>query len=141
MIRLFLLFMVLSAPAGAQVAVSTPAATVDQLYSGKGRDPLVPATMFGDQTGSSKLRAQTAVAASSFTVYNLTLTGVIEDARGKQALLSNAANDAVYTLKAGRLFDSKKKPVPGVSGVIRGKQVILLTDDKKVHQINLREKE
>lgn len=141
MFRLFLLFMVLVAPAGAQVAVSTPAATVDRLYSGLGRDPLVPATVFGDQTGSSKLQATASVAASSFTIYNLTLTGVMEDARGKQALLSDAANDAVYTLKAGRLFDSKKKPVPGVSGVIRGKQVILLTDDKKVRQINLREKE
>jgi len=141
MLRFFLLFMILGAPAGAQIAVSTPAATVEQLYPGKGRDPLVPATVFGDQTGSPRFQAQATVAASSFTIYNLMVTGVLEDAGGKQALLSDAANGAVYTLKTGRLFDSKKKPVPGVSGVIRGKQVILLTDDKKVRQINLREKE
>ena len=141
MLRFFLLSMVLSAPAGAQVAVSTPAATVDQLYSVKSRDPLVPATVFGDQTGSDKLQAQAAVASSTFTIDNLVLTGVMEDSRGKQALLSDAANGAVYTLKVGRLFDSKKKPVTGVSGVIRGKQVILLTDDKKVRQISFREKE
>ena len=46
--RLFSLLMVLSAPAGAQV-VSTPAVTVDQLYPGKDRDPLMPAIVFGDR--------------------------------------------------------------------------------------------
>ena len=137
----FLLFAGLSAPALAQVAVSTPAATVEQLYPGLGRDPLMPATVFNDQTGAAKAQAAAGVSVSSFSVYNLNLTGIMEDAGGKQALLSNAVTGSVYTLKAGRLLDSKKKPVPGVSGIVKGKQVILLTDDKKVRQINLREKE
>ena len=138
MLRFFLTLTVLCSPAAAQVAVSTPAATVEQLYSGKHRDPMVPATVFGDQTGAAKPQEQAAVSTSSFSVYNLTLAGVMEDSKGKQALLSNPAG-AVYTLRAGRLFDGKKKPVPGVSGGIRGKQVILLTDDKKVREISLRE--
>ena len=139
MLRLILISTALGAPAGAQVAVSTPAATVEQLYPGNSRDPMLPATVFGDQTGTARPQAPAAVAASSFTVYNLALTGVMEDSKGKQALLSDVSNGAVYTLKGGRLFDVKKRPVPGVSGVIKGKQVILLTEDKKVRQINLRE--
>ena len=139
MLRFFLFFMGLCAPAAAQIDVSTQAATVDQLYHVLGRDPLVPSVVFESQAGSDKLQAPGAVAVSSFSIYNLSLTGIMEDSGGKQALLSDTVNGKVYTLKAGRLLDSKKKPVPGVSGVIKGKQVVLLTD-KKIRQIDLREK-
>ncbi|MBI5743832.1 MAG: hypothetical protein HY952_04730 [Elusimicrobia bacterium] len=141
-----------AAPAPAQVFVSTPAATVDQLYKPVNlRDPLLPATVFGDQKAPSSAPKQEqaagpaaaapAVAKGSFTVYGLVLTGVLEDASGRQALLRDQATGLLYMLKAGRLLDSKKKAVPGVSGVVKGKQVILMTEDKKVHQLNLREKE
>lgn len=133
-----------AAPAGAQVQVSSPAVTVDQAYRPVNpRDPLVPATIFGDQKGApgAARAAAPGVAKGSFTVYGLTLTGVLEDSRGRQALLRDQATGLLYTLKAGRLVDPNKKTVPGISGVIKGKQVILLTEDKKVHQINLREKE
>ena len=132
-----------AAPACAQVAVSTPAATVEQLYHPVNqRDPLLPATVFGDEKGgfAGKLEGS-AVVRTSFTIYGLTLTGIMEDSRGRQALLRDATTGAVYTLKAGRLINSKKKTVPGVSGVIKGKQVVLMTDDKKVHQLTLRGKE
>lgn len=142
-------FAACAAPAAAQVAVSTPAATVEQVYKPVNpRDPLVPATVFGDQKGPGKAQAKGApaaasapVAASSFTVSGLALTGIMEDSRGRQALLRDQASGQVYVLRGGRLFDPKKKPVPGISGVVKGKQVILMTEDKKVHQLNLREKE
>ena len=132
-----------AAPAAAQVAVSTPAATVEQLYRPvNSRDPLLPATVFGDEKGGLKGKLDgSAAVKTTFTIYGLTLTGIMEDSRGRQALLRDAANGEVYSLKAGRLIDSKKKIVPGVSGVIKGKQVTLITEDKKVHQLNLREKE
>ena len=132
-----------AAPAAAQVAVSTPAATVEQLYHPVNpRDPLLPATLFGDEKGGQKGRLDgAALVKTTFTIYGLTLTGIMEDSRGRQALLRDTANGEVYSLKSGRLVDAKKKTVPGVSGVIRGKQVTLMTEDKKVHQLNLREKE
>ena len=131
--------------AAAQVAVSTPVATVEQTYMPVSmRDPLLPSTVFGDQKGVSA-RPKGAAAAQpvekgTFSVYGLTLTGIMEDSRGRQALLRDASG-AVYTLKAGRLTDAKKKAVLGISGVVKGKQVVLMTEDKKVHQLNLREKE
>lgn len=141
-----LLFIVCAAPAAAQVAVSTPPVTVDDVYAPVSfRDPLVASTVFGDQKGATakprdKSGAAAAVEKGTFSVYGLTLTGIMEDSSGRQALLKDASG-AVYTLKAGRLSDAKKKPVPGVSGVVKGKQVVLMTEDKKVHQLNLREKE
>ena len=44
------LFLCCASAAAAQIAVSTPAATVDQLYKpANGRDPMLPATVFGDR--------------------------------------------------------------------------------------------
>jgi len=132
--------------AAAQVAVSTQApATVEQAYKPvNARDPLLPATVFGDQKAPGRTARPGAdslqVEKGTFTVYGLTLTGILEDSSGRQALLRDASG-AIYTLKAGRLIDSKKKAVPGVSGVVKGKQVVLMTEDKKVHQLNLRERE
>lgn len=134
-------------PAAAQVAVSTPAATVDQMYRPVNpRDPMLPATVFGDQKGTGRMPSRKGPAAeeavkSSFTIYGLALTGIMEDSRGRQALLRDQATGLLYVLKGGRLLDEKKKPVRGVSGSIKGKQVILMTEDKKVHQLNLRDKE
>jgi len=137
------LFAAAALPAAAQVAVSTPAATVEQFYKPVSlRDPLVVSTVYGDSKGKGKpAGAQPSVAATTFTVYGLTLTGIMEDSRGRQALLRDAATGALYTLKGGRLTDSKKKAVPGVSGLVKGRQVILMTEDKKIHQLTLREKE
>ena len=139
-------FLLLPAAAAAQVEVSTAAPlTVEQAYRPVNtRDPLLPATVFGDQKNFGRISREVAVSTgterSSFSVYGLALTGILEDSSGRQALLRDASG-ALYTLKAGRLIDSKKKAVPGVSGVVKGKQVVLMTEDKKVHQLNLREKE
>lgn len=137
-----------AAPAAAQVQVSTPALTAEQAYKPSNqRDPLVASTVYGDQkgTGEAKRAAagdnkSSAVEKGTFSVYGLKLTGIMEDSRGREALLRDAAG-AVYMLKSGRLTDSKKKVVPGVSGIVKGKQVTLMTDDKKVLHLNLRENE
>lgn len=136
-----------AAPAAAQVQVSTPALTVEQAYKPvNGRDPLLVSTVYGDQKGTGESKkpaagdAKAAVEKGTFSIYGLTLTGIMEDSRGREALLRDAAGN-VYTLKAGRLADVKKKTVPGVSGVVKGKQVTLMTEDKKVLHLNLRENE
>jgi len=97
--------------------------------------------VFGDEHAPGSRVAVSSVADSTFSVYNLSLTGIMEDSRAKEALLSDRSAGRTYVLKGGRLFDSKKKQVPGVSGVIKGKQVILMTSDKQVNQLNLRENE
>lgn len=143
--RIFLAAILLTAaiPACAQQSlITTTTVTVEQLYVTKNlRDPLLASTVYGDSKGRDKLKgAQAGVAASSFTIYNLALTGVMEDSRGRIALLRDTATGALYKLQSGRITDSKNRPVPGVSGVVKGKQVVLMTEDKKVNQLNLHER-
>jgi hypothetical protein len=122
------------------VAVSTPVPTVEQVYRPANmRDPLKVATMFGDEHAPSARAAVSDLARSTFSIYSLALTGIMEDSRSKEAMLVDNSTGEIYLLKGGRLLDSKKKQMPGISGVIKGKQVILMTEDKKVHQLNLHE--
>jgi hypothetical protein len=124
------------------VAVSTPAPTVEQVYRPANmRDPLKVSTAFGNEHSPKAAAVVAGVAGSTFSVYNLSLTGIMEDSRSKEALIADKTTGLTYILKGGKLLDSKKKQMPGVTGVIKGKQVILLTEDKKVHQLNLHEKE
>ena len=125
------------------VAVSTPTLTVEQVYRPASmRDPLKVSTSFGDEHSPKAAKiAPAELSKSSFSVYNLSLTGIMEDSRSKEAMLADKTTGLMYILKGGKLLDSKKKQLPGVTGVIKGKQVILMTEDKKVHQLNLREKE
>ncbi|MBU2573770.1 MAG: hypothetical protein KKH28_06835 [Elusimicrobia bacterium] len=143
---LFLIGAVVPGPACAADApaagVSTAALTVDQFYRPVSqRDPLKASTVYNDEQGPTSKSVMADIAKTTFSVYNLFLAGILEDARSKEAMLTDSATGAFYTLKAGRLLDSKKKQVPGVSGVIKGKQVILMTEDKKIHQLNLHQKE
>ncbi|MBI4802591.1 MAG: hypothetical protein HY796_08725 [Elusimicrobia bacterium] len=130
------------AAAAPAAGVSTAALTVDQLYQPlTQRDPLKEATVYTDEHGPKAKGAVADITKTTFSVYNLSLAGITEYARSKEAMLTDPTTGAFYTLKAGRLLDSKKKQLPGVSGVIKGKQVILMTEDKKLHQLTLHQKE
>ncbi|PKM97344.1 MAG: hypothetical protein CVU79_08780 [Elusimicrobia bacterium HGW-Elusimicrobia-3] len=126
--------------------MSTPPATAEVAYRPVNpRDPMIPSYVYGDLTGTGSLKTKSDVPAESvakgtFTIHELTLTGIMVDSRGRQALLRDDAGN-MYTLKAGRLNDSTKTNVPGVSGIVRGKQVTLMTRDKEVRRLTLGEKE
>ncbi|MBI4656008.1 MAG: hypothetical protein HY746_04570 [Elusimicrobia bacterium] len=116
--------------------VSTQVLRVEQIYRPVVyRDPLVQSTVYGDAKSKAAPEANAVeIAKSTFTVYDLELTGLMEDSKGKQAML-------IFILKAGRLFDGKKNTVKGITGIIRGKQVVLMTEDKKVVPLNFQEQE
>ncbi|MFA6434476.1 MAG: hypothetical protein WCW52_07260 [Elusimicrobiales bacterium] len=140
------LFPLIPAAARAQVPAaagfSTAAVTVEQAYHPSNtRDPLKISTVFGDEHAPTARAASAELARSTFSVYNLTLTGILEDSRSKEAMLRDLSTGVVYFLRGGKLLDSRKKQLPGVSGVVKGKQVILMTEDKKIHQLTLHEKD
>jgi len=105
------------------------------------RSPMKASTIAQDEHGPNSKASLSDIAKATFSVYNLSLTGLLEDPRSKEAMLIDSTTGFFYTLKAGKLLDSKKKQVPGVSGVIKGKQVVLMTEDKKIHQLTLHKKE
>ncbi|MCK4935389.1 MAG: hypothetical protein KAR84_00935 [Elusimicrobiales bacterium] len=123
------------------VEVSTPTLTVEQVYRPVTlRDPMVVSNVFGDQKPWPSVKVSE-VSKTTFSIYNLSLSGIMEDSSGKQAMLKDKNTRQTYILRFGKLVDGKKKTVKGVTGVIKGKQVILMTEDKKIFPINLREKE
>ena len=125
----------------ATVEVSTAALTVEQVYRPVTlRDPMVVSNVFGDQKPWPPVKVSE-VSKTTFSIYNLSLSGIMEDSSGKQAMLKDKNTRQTYILRFGKLVDGKKKTVKGVTGVIKGKQVILMTEDKKIFPINLREKE
>lgn len=149
-------FLLAPSPAAAQQAplASTAAVTVEQAYAPVNkRDPMVVSTVYGDTKVSGRAAKAVSAAAGSarqlqaaapagvFSVDGLSLTGIMEDSNGRQALLRDGATGALYTLKAGKLRDAKKKAVPGITGFVKNRQVILMTEDKKVHQLGLPEKD
>ncbi|MCK5105924.1 MAG: hypothetical protein KAQ76_00025 [Elusimicrobiales bacterium] len=131
-------------PAGDKVfnvEVSTPVQTVEQVYNPVSlRDPMVVSEVFGDQKTWPAVK-KSEISKTTFSIYNLSLSGIMEDSSGKQAMLKDTKTMQIYVLRLGKLVDGKRKTVKGITGVIKGKQVILMTEDKKIFPINLREKE
>lgn len=126
------------ASSSTQTAKSSAAAlTVEQLYrSDNLPDPFVAAGMGGEV---KRVQVQSS-APVPFSIHDLILTGIMEDSKGKQAVFSNPNTGQSYLLSGGKLLDGKKKPVGGITGVIQGKQVILMTEEEDVQPFNLHEK-
>jgi len=122
------------------VAVSTAAPMepgVNDLYPFERmhlRDPFMQlggSSGYGDQEGDIPV----------FSIHNLVLKGIMQDSSGDFALFVDAASGANYVLRKDVLYDIKRKPVPGVSGIIKPQQktVHLLTLDKDVQTFILGE--
>jgi hypothetical protein len=129
-----------TAPAvpGAVGTSTAPAAesevTVESLYPVDHlRDPFV-------HLGAGRGRAR-AFSLQDFSIHKLSLRGVMHDAGTDFALFVD--NDAGwgFLLRKGRLYDPKKKVVPGVSGFIKGKNVTLTTPDGDVQVFQLGKEE
>ncbi|MBU2530339.1 MAG: hypothetical protein KKD35_04800, partial [Elusimicrobia bacterium] len=68
----------------AAVEVSTPTLTVEQVYKPVSlRDPMVISTVFGDQKTWPTVKTSE-VSKTTFSIYNLSLSGIMEDRSGKQ---------------------------------------------------------
>lgn len=123
-------------PAPLAVAASTPTATISSIYTvEKLRDPF---SKGGGASAAAKL-----FTADDFNIHNLSLRGIMKDASSDYALLSDPEFGVSFILRKGKLYDSKNKLVPGVSGRIdvKRKTVDLATLDKDVQVFRLGEEE
>jgi hypothetical protein len=127
-----------------EVAASTGgvrALDVDDVYGGaKLRDPFMKLSGAGASAA--------AVAAppkdydpEEFSIHQLELKGIMKDKAGMTALLVDMNSRFPFILRGGRLYDMRKKPVKGVTGVIKPAQktVTLTTADKDVQTLRLGE--
>jgi hypothetical protein len=126
-----------AAPEPLPIGVSTQ--TVSTLYTGdRVRDPFLPAAM---GVTSRRVEGNTD-GPVTVDIHSLTLKGLLKDNVNDFALFSSDAG-GTYMLRAGKLYNERGKPVPGISGRIRLKQktVELITAEKDVQVFRLGEDE
>jgi len=119
--------------ADAPIAVrpTAPAATSastykDYTYYGdRYRDPFIP--LNGDIRSDQSALDRPPQPAS------LTLKGIVQDVRGRMALLSSGVNS--YILKGGRLYDGRNRMVKNVAGVIKTESVVIIGADRTVREL------
>ena len=89
------------------------------------RDPFVP--LNGDfHTDQSLLERPPQIS-------SLLLKGIVQDAKGRMALLSSGASS--YVLKGGRLYDGRNRMIKKIAGVIKTESVVLIGADHTVREI------
>ncbi|MDX6770448.1 MAG: hypothetical protein SF051_13010 [Elusimicrobiota bacterium] len=116
----------------APAAVSATTHTVASLYTGdRGRDPFLPASSGGRAPARVDLDAPQGPPTAD--IHALTLRGILKDRSADFAIFA-AESGETFMLRAGRLYNERNKPVPGITGRINLKQkrVELMTADKDV---------
>lgn len=119
------------------------AQNVKDVYQvGGQRDPFIPLT--------GGAAARPVAAASSFSekdgpvtinIHEAELKALMGTGKKLMALIHDPVSHTTYILKRGRLYDRKDKRVPGISGAIQGKSVLLMTKDKDVQWLKLEKKD
>ena len=111
-------------PATAASAVSSAYRSYT-FYGDRYRDPFIPLT--------ADFRADQGVMDRPPQIASLMLKGIVQDARGRMALLTSGVNS--YILKGGRLYDGRNRMVKKIAGVIKTESVVLIGADRTVREI------
>lgn len=123
------------------VNISTMSKTVNAIYKPSVlRDPLIPSTIYQNQTINKKLPAAEKIVNVSTAAANTSeyiLVGIVQFSNKKEALIKDS-NGNIYLASNGNLYDSKKNIVKGVKTYIKGKQLIILRDGAKPIELFIR---
>jgi hypothetical protein len=68
---------------------------------------------------------------------SLTLKGIVDDGKEKIAIMLGSGIS--FILKNGTLYDNRRRPVNGVTGVIKKDSVVMEDSNKKTKEIKLKE--
>jgi hypothetical protein len=93
-------------------------------YADRFRDPFIPLT--GEFRADQSLDHPPQIA-------SLLLKGIVQDARGRMALLTSGVNS--FILKGGRLYDGRNRMIKKIAGVIKTESVVLIGADRTVREI------
>jgi len=88
------------------------------------RDPFIP--LLGEGITNTTLDRPPQVS-------SLLLKGIVQDAKGRMALLTSGVNS--YILRGGRLYDGNNKLVRGIAGVIKQESTLLIGPDHTPHEV------
>lgn len=122
-------------------AAAKPVSTAEELFPAAVRNPFVKVEGTGQRAGPG---ANGLVPAEEFSIYGLVLKGVMEDRSGAgSAILTDPKYGASFVLRRGKLYDSRNKPVPGVTGKVKARQrtVELVGRDRERRLLTMNERE
>jgi len=121
----------LSAFAAPPTIVRASTETVESLYTAdKLRDPFTRT-----QAGASSIETRL-YTSQDFNIHNLSLRGIMRDSQTDYALFVDNTFRVGFILHGGRLYDYRKKPVPGVSGSVkRAQKIVTLVTKNKDTQV------
>lgn len=94
-------------------------------YGDRYRDPFIP--LNGDTRSDQQALDRPPQIAS------LTLKGIVQDAKGRMALLTSGVNS--YILRGGRLYDDRNRLVKKMAGVIKTDSVVIIGADRTVREL------
>lgn len=94
-------------------------------YGDRYRDPFIPLTGEFRQDQSALERPP--------QISSLVLKGIVQDARGRMALLTSGVNS--YILRGGRLYDGRNRMIKKIAGVIKTDSVVIIGADRSVREL------
>jgi hypothetical protein len=115
-----------ASPAPAAVAAVAQMPTAEQLFSDSiGRDPFVPVKRASPVEIAARPAPSASASGKAFSIYRLELSGLVVFGSVKQAIMYDSETSEPYYLRDGRIFDRKRRLVPGVTGEVEGRRVLL----------------
>jgi len=106
-------------------------------HAGNLRDPFIPLSGSGGNSAWTTASDETAPELTS-----LALKGIIQGKNDKIALVSDSSTGASFVVnQRGKLVNHKGKEIPGFVGILKGKSLILMTQDKQVRELTLTQEE
>jgi hypothetical protein len=112
--------------AATNVNKSAPEYTSYTYYGDRYRDPFV--ALNGDYRNDQGADRPPQIS-------SLLLKGIIQDAKGRVALLTSGVSS--YILRGGRLYDGRNHMMKGISGIIKNNSVVLMGSDRTVKELKV----
>jgi hypothetical protein len=112
--------------AGTNANKPAPEYTTYTYYGDRYRDPFV--ALNGDYRNDQGADRPPQIS-------SLLLKGIIQDAKGRVALLTSGVSS--YILRGGRLYDGRNHMMKGISGIIKNNSVVLMGSDRTVKELKV----
>lgn len=114
---------------GSVVVHADPSAPSESYQYGgaRFRDPFVP-------LGGSNVSVSFAED-GSFEMEGLQVKGILEDKSGSRLAIVVSGGGASFMVHRGKILDGRGKAVPGITGVVKKKSVVLITSQKEVKEV------
>jgi hypothetical protein len=107
-------------------AKSAPAYQLYSYYGDRYRDPFIALTGEFRQDQGADRPPQ---------ISTLSLKGILQDEKGRVALLTSGVNS--YVLRGGRLYDGRNHLMKGISGIVKSNSVILMGSDHTIRELHV----